>query len=297
MNLSHVKQLKLLNRLSLVLLAILLGCGQRGEDTSASLTVFCGSASKPAMQEIAARFEHETGIKVNMVFGGSGTLLSQIELSRKGEIYLPGSPDYIIIGNRKKLLIEDSQRIVAYLVPAIITPAGNPANVHSLQDLAGPGVRVGIGNPQTVCLGLYSVELLEANGLLGKVMKNVVTFGASCSKTANLAAMSQLDAILGWKVFHAWNPDRMTYVPIAPENIPRISYIPVAIPVHTRDLQLSKSFIDFVLSPSGMSVYRDLGYITELEAARRLAPSASVGGEYALPDEYFDLLEDLSERR
>ena len=283
--------------LFLVLLAVSLGCGQSAEDTSASLTVFCGSASKPAMQEIAARFEHETGIEVNLVFGGSGTLLSQIELSKQGEIYLPGSPDYIIIGDRKKLLIEGSQRIVAYLVPAIITPAGNPANVHSLQDLARPGVRVGIGNPQTVCLGLYAVELLEANGLLNKVMKNVVTFGASCSKTANLAAMNQLDAILGWKVFHSWNPERMTYVPIDPQKIPRISYIPIAIPVHTKDRELSKSFVDFVLSPAGMSVYRGLGYITDLEAARRLAPSASVGGEYALPDEYFDLLEGISERR
>jgi molybdate transport system substrate-binding protein len=283
--------------LFILLLAISLGCGQSTEDTFASLTVFCGSASKPAMQEIAARFEHETGIEVNMVFGGSGTLLSQIELSEQGEIYLPGSPDYIIIGNRKKLLIEDSQRIVAYLVPAIITPAGNPANVRSLQDLARPGVRVGIGNPQTVCLGLYSVELLEADGLLGDVMKNVVTFGASCSKTANLAAMSQLDAILGWKVFHSWNPDRMAYVPIDPQKIPRISYIPVAIPVHTRDLELSKSFIDFVLSPSGMSLYRGQGYITDLEEARKLAPSASVGGEYALPADYFDLLEHLSEQR
>ena len=282
--------------LLLLLLAIALGCGQRGEETSASLTVFCGSASKPAMQEIAARFEHETGIEVNMVFGGSGTLLSQIELSKQGEVYLPGSPDYIIIGARKKLLIEGSQHVVAYLVPAIITPAGNPASIHSLQDLARPGVRVGIGNPETVCLGLYAVELLETNGLLDEVMKNVVTFGASCSKTANLAAMNQVDAILGWKVFHSWNPERMTYVPIDPQKIPRISYIPIAIPVHTRDLELSKSFIDFVLSPSGMSVYRDMGYITDLEAARRLAPHASVGGEYALPDEYFDLVKGMSER-
>lgn len=283
--------------LSLVLSAGLLSCGRSGEDASASLTVFCGSASKPAMEEIAARFERETRIEVDMVFGGSGTLLSQIELSRQGEIYLPGSPDYIVIGNRKKLLVEGSERIVAYLVPAIITPAGNPANVHSLRDLARPGVRVGIGNPETVCLGLYAVELLEANGLLEQVMKNVVTFGASCSKTANLAAMSQLDAILGWRVFHFWNPDRMTFVPIDPRNIPRISYIPIAIPVHTTDRELSKAFIDFVLSPGGMSVYRDLGYITDLETARKLAPSASVGGEYVLPEAYFDLLGDLSEQR
>jgi molybdate transport system substrate-binding protein len=245
------------------------------------------------MEKISARFEKEKGIEVNTIFGGSGTLLSQIELSRQGEIYLPGSPDYIVIAERKKLLVEGSERIVAYLVPAIITPAGNPAGIHSLEDLARPGIRVGLGNPETVCLGLYAVELLEANGLLEKVMKNVATFGGSCSKTANLAAMSKLDAILGWRVFHYWNPDRMAYVAIAPQSIPRISYIPIAIPIHTRDLQLSRSFVEFVLSPAGLSVYEDLGYLTDLKRAEELAPRASVGGEYTLPDGYFDLLRDL----
>jgi molybdate transport system substrate-binding protein len=281
-----------LSTLFSMLAAIALGCGSSEQVAPTSITVFCGSASKPAMEEIAARFERQTGIEVNTIFGGSGTLLSQIELSRQGEIYLPGSPDYILIGHRKQLLIEGSERIVAYLVPAIITPAGNPAAVHSLQDLGRPGVRVGIGNPQTVCLGLYAVELLEANGLLEPVMNNVVTFGGSCSKTANLAAMSQLDAILGWKVFHSWNPERVAYVPIAPESIPRISYIPISIPVHTRDRELSTKFIDFVLSPSGRSVYERFGYLTDLEAAREFAPSATVGGEYSLPEAYFDLLKD-----
>jgi molybdate transport system substrate-binding protein len=276
---------------ALATLSFSLGCGGAEEGALGSLTLFCGSASKPAMEEITSRFERETGVAVNTVFGGSGTLLSQIELSQQGEIYLPGSPDYIVIARRKKLLVEDSERIVAYLVPAIVTPAGNPADIRSLADLARPGVRVGLGNPETVCLGLYSVELLEKNGLLDQVMRNVVTYGGSCSKTANLAAMSQLDAILGWRVFHFWNPERMSYVAIAPQQIPRISYIPISIPVHTRDLELSRSFVEFVLSPAGRSVYERLGYLTDLEAARALAPDASVGGEYTLPEKYFDLLE------
>ncbi len=288
-----------LDRWMLVALATLsfsLGCGGPEEGAPGSLTLFCGSASKPAMEEITSRFERETGVAVNTVFGGSGTLLSQIELSQRGEIYLPGSPDYIVIARRKKLLVEDSERIVAYLVPAIVTPAGNPADIRSLADLARPGARVGIGNPETVCLGLYSVELLEKNGLLDQVMRNVVTYGGSCSKTANLAAMSQLDAILGWRVFHFWNPERMSYVAIAPQQIPRISYIPISIPVHTRDLELSRSFVEFVLSPVGRSVYERFGYITDLEAARALAPDASVGGEYTLPEGYFDLLGSSPER-
>ncbi len=269
------------------------GCQKKEKNQIESLTLFCGSANKPAMEEIVARFEQEKQIKVNMLLGGSGTLLSQIELSGKGEIYLPGSPDYIIIGERKGLLVEKSDRIVAYLVPAIITPAGNPGKVRSLEDLARPGIQVGIGNPESVCLGLYGIEVLEKNALLKKVMKNIVTFGGSCSKTANLAALRKVDAVLGWRVFHFWNPERMDFVPISPDRISRISYIPISIPICTKDINLSKKFIDFVLSPWGQSVYEKYGYITSMDKAKTFAPQAQVGGEYKLPSDYFEFLKEF----
>jgi molybdate transport system substrate-binding protein len=258
-----------------------------------SISIFCGSANKPAMEEIAAEFEQREKIKVHMLFGGSGTLLSQIRLSKKGEIYIPGSPDYIIKGERQKLLIEDSDSIVAYLIPAIVTPAGNPANVKSLEDLARPGLRVGIGNPETVCMGLYGIEIFESNNLLRPILNNVVTFGASCSKTANLASLRQVDAILGWRVFHYWNPARMDTVLLPPEKIPRISYISIAIPVYTKDIDVSNKFIDFVLSPYGRGIYKKYGYITSLEKAKEFSSNGSIGGEYRLPKEYYDAVKEI----
>ncbi len=284
-----------MKRLRFILLIIILlsvsGCSKEPGGKDKEILVFCGSANKPAMEEIAPLFEKETGVKVNLIFGGSGTLLSQIELSKKGEIYLPGSPDYIIIGERKKLLLPENDRIVAYLIPAIITPAGNPAGVKNLNDLTRPGVKVGIGNPETVCLGLYGIELLEKNGLLVQVMRNVVTFGGSCSKTANLAAMGQVEAILGWRVFHFWNPERMEYVPISPDRIPRISYIPIAVPVYTRDPDLSEKFIDFVLGPRGRAIYEKFGYVTSRKKALTFAPGAGIGGEYTLPTNFESYLQ------
>ncbi len=89
------------------------GGWEKGYAKTESLTVFCGSANKPPMEEIAARFKKDKKINVNLIFGGSGTLLSQIQLSKKGEIYLPGSPDYIIIANRKTLILNDSVQIVS----------------------------------------------------------------------------------------------------------------------------------------------------------------------------------------
>ncbi len=274
--------------IAVVVAILIISCGKSKKDSNKSITVFCGSANKPAMEKIANLFEQEKKIKVNMIFGGSGTLLSQLELSKRGEIYLPGSPDYIIIGNKKELLIKGSDRIVSYLIPAIITPKDNPKKIGSLNDLTNPDIRIAIGNPKTVCLGLYGIELLDKNGLLEDVLKNVVTFGASCSKTANLAAMNKVDAILGWRVFHFWNPERMEYIPISSDQIPRISYIPISIPIFTKDINLSKMFIDFVLSSKGRKIYEDLGYIVNKEDAKKIAPQATIGGEFKLPKKYFD---------
>lgn len=281
----------------LILLILLYSCDKNSNSSIKSITVFCGSASKPAIEEIAQLFEMEKKAKVNIIFGGSGTLLSQINLSQKGEIYLPGSPDYILIGNRKKLLIEGSDRIVAYLVPAIITPKNNPAKINTLLDLTTPGVKVGIGNPETVCLGLYSIELLETNRLFESVMKNVVTFGASCSKTANLAAMNKVDAILGWRVFQYWNPERMSHILLSPDQIPRISYIPISIPIYTKDIALSKVFIEFVLSSKGKSIYEKYGYITDEDKAKEYAHQATIGGEFLLSEIYFDFIRNRWQKK
>lgn len=251
----------------------------------------CGSVNKLPMEEIAKLYEEKTGTKVYLLFGGSGTLLSQIELSKRGDIYLPGSPDYIIKGKKKNLLIEGTEQIVAYLVLGIIVPADNPCQIENINDLTKPGIRIGIGNPETVCLGLYAVEFLEKNQLLEKILKNTVTFGGSCSKTANLAVLSKVDAIIGWRVFSKWNPSKLKFVPFPSEIVPRISYIPVSIPVYARDRKLSDDFITFLLSEKGEAIYNKFGYLSSLDEAKKFGSQAKVGGEYKLPEEYFRIIQ------
>jgi molybdate transport system substrate-binding protein len=85
---------------------------------------FCGAAVKVPMDEIIQSYEKDKGIRVNVIYSGSGVLLSQMELSKRGDVYLCGSPDYITIGEEKGLLIKGTDRLVAYLVPAIIVPQG-----------------------------------------------------------------------------------------------------------------------------------------------------------------------------
>lgn len=255
------------------------------------LFFFCGAAVAVPMREIVKNYEQETGVKVNVTYSGSGTLLSQMELTKRGDVYLCGSPDYIEIGIRRGLLIDGTDRIVSYLVPAILIPKENPKNIRELGDLSKKDVRVGIGNPETVCLGLYGVELLEYNNLLEKVLPNVAVFAKSCEDTATLCVLKKVDAIIGWDVFESWNPKNVTWIKLDKTQIPRISTIPIAIPVFVKNRKLAENFVDYILSPKkGRKIFEKWGYISDEKKAKKYAPEAKIGGEYKLPENYFKII-------
>jgi len=272
--------------LILVGLIVTVMVGGCSADKDNTITAFCGSASKPAMEEAAAAFGEKTGIRVYLNFSGSGTMLAQMKLSKSGDVYIPGSPDYMAYAERDGIVEPGSDKIILYLVPAILVQNGNPMKIEKLADLARPGIKVGIGNPEAVCVGLYAIEILEFNSLLDDVQDNIVTYAESCSKTASLIALKSVDAIIGWRVFSEWNPDAIDVVYLKPEQLPRLAYIPAAVSTFTEDRENAVRFIDFLTSTEGQEIFSKWGYIASEDEARKFAPDAEIGGEYVLPDDY-----------
>ena len=266
----------------LSLLAGVTGCSGGGEK---SITAFVGSASKPAMEEAAEAFREKTGITVYLNFGGSGTVLSQMKIDESGDLYIPGSPDYMEMAEADGDIDPATVKVISYLVPAILVPAGNPAGIKSLTDLARPGVTVGIGDPETVCVGLYAYEVMEYNNVMADIVPNIVTHTESCSKTATLVALGSIDAVIGWRVFSKWH-DTVDVVYLEANQVPRLAYIPGAVSTYTKDEKSARAFLDFLVSEEGQAIFAKWGYISTEEEARTFAPDAQIGGEYRLPDDY-----------
>jgi len=254
------------------------------------ILVFAGSASKPPTQEAAKAFSKESGIGVDLIFGGSGYILSQMRLSRQGDIYFPGSSDYMEIAKRQKLVDPSSEKIIVYLVPAINVYKGNPKNIRSLSDLTRPGLRVAIANPDGVCVGSYAVEILEKSFTPKQkhaFRKNLVNYTASCSKTANAVSLRQVDAVIGWRVFSYWDPKRIETLPLKKDEIVRIGYIPIAISRYSKQPKLAQKFIDFLLSPKGQKIFAKYRYFASpKEAFKWIGSKKPVGGEYKVPKEW-----------
>ncbi len=241
------------------------------------LRFYAGAAAEKPWREIISEFEKETGIKVEAYFSGSGKVLSALEITRDGDLYAPGSPDYMIKAVKENIVDPKTIRIVAYMVPAIIVPKGNPKNITSLEDLAKPGVKIGLGDPKTVCVGEYAVDLLKYNGLWDKVKDNIVTYVESCSKVAMLPATGAVDAVIGWHVFHYWYPNKTDIIWLKPKQIPKISYIPIGITTFSKNRKAAEKFIEFVTTSSyAKEVFRKYHYFATIEEAKQYAPYAKV---------------------
>jgi molybdate transport system substrate-binding protein len=247
-----------------------------------TLHVFFGSVAEVPVREIIGLYEAKTGVKIEPIFGSSGSLLSSMEVAKVGDIYAPDSLDFMYRANEAAVTNPDSVKILAYMIPAIIVPKGNPKNIASLEDLAKAGVRVAIADPQSVAIGAYAAELLEVNNLTSKeslwkaVKPNIVAYADSTSSLASIVAGGSVDAAIGWSVMGYWDTSTTDIVMINATKIPRIAYIPAAISTYTEDLEKAQDFLNYLVSSDAQAVFERDHYFTTVAEAQQYAPNALV---------------------
>ena len=167
------------------------------------MLIYVGAAGKPPVEEAARIFEKKTGVGVDLNIGGSGVVLSQLKLTKKGDIYFPGSSDFMELAKRDGIVFPETESRIVYLVPAINVQKGNPKDIKTLKDLTRHGIRIAIANPESVCVGIYAVEIIEkVFSVEDKTAfrKNLVNYTESCEKTANVISLKAVDAVIGWSV-------------------------------------------------------------------------------------------------
>jgi molybdate transport system substrate-binding protein len=255
-----------------------------------SLLIFAGAASKPPAEEAAKLYEQKTGVKVDLVFGGSGSVLAQMKLAKQGDIYFPGSSDYMEKAKRAGDVFADSEKTIVYLISAINVAKGNPLGIRTLRDLTRPGLHVAIGNPETVCVGAYAVEIIEKEFTAAEkaaFQRNLINYTESCEKTATAVSLKMADAVIGWSVFEHWDPARIETVRLPATQVRRIGYIPIAVSKFTKNNASARRFIDFLAGPEGRKIFARHNYFATVEEAKAwLGAAKPVGGEYTVPPEW-----------
>lgn len=68
-------------------------CSQK--ENEKSLLLYCAAGVKPVIEKVAKQYYEEYGIRVDLQYGGSGTLLSNIRVAKQGDLYLAADKSYI----------------------------------------------------------------------------------------------------------------------------------------------------------------------------------------------------------
>jgi len=241
-------------------------------ETHKSLKVYWGAATRLPGIEIIDAFRIATGIKVEATFGGSGPLLSALELSRSGDLYLGvGTTSEMETAIKKNLVDPSSLRVMAYLVPAIIVQKGNPKNIIDLEDLTRPDVKVCLADP-SYGIGLFVKQLLEYNGLWSNIEGRFVQVKSGEDAVAAVI-MGGVDATVSWHVFYYWNKDKVDIMWINSSKIPEVSIAPSAITVYSKNRVLSEIFLNFVSnSYIAREAFARYGYVLTVEQGAQYTP-------------------------
>ncbi len=255
-----------------------------------ALMVFCGAGFKAPMEEVVVAFTKETAIPVDVAYGSAGAMLSQLAFSRKGDVVVLPSPDIMAKAAGRGLVLKGSTRNVGYVVPAINVQKGNPKGIRRLADMCRPGVRIALGNPETVFVGMLAVEIAEKSlpaQEKAAFRGNVVTYAEDFGKLATYLILKQVDAVIGFNSMSGWYGDKIETIKLTPAEVRRIGAGQAALVSYTTRRPEAEQFLDFLNSPASSAIFRKYHYFGTLEEATAwIGAKKPVGGEYPIPAEW-----------
>lgn len=248
--------------------AILPGCITQQDSASpqasspASILVYSGAGLKAPMQEIGRAFTQKYGIDVQYNYGGSGTLISQMNLTRKGDVFITGST--VEYNTAKNQSLVGPYQLIAYHVPVIAVQKGNPEKIMSLQDFARSGLNIALADANATAIGKAGTKMFRKYNITEAVEKNVVTRTPTINELTIFMNTGQADVAL--LTMDMINPEIMDAIPIpASDNV--VLIIPVGITSFTENRESAEKFVNFVASEEGKAIFGKYGFPKYPDAA------------------------------
>jgi len=158
--------------------------------------LYCAANLRVPVEKIAADFQSQTGIEISAQYAGSQTMLTDADVSRRGDLFLPADDSYIELARTKQLI--DHEYALATMRPVVAVKKGNPLNIHGIEDLQREGIRLAQANPDAAAIGKVTKPVLEKAKLWDSLKLRTAAFHATVTEAANAVKLGTADAAIVW---------------------------------------------------------------------------------------------------
>jgi len=161
------------------------------------LFVYCAAGLKVPVEQIARDYEAEYGVQVQLTYGGSQTLLTNLEVSKRGDLFISADEFYIEKAQEKGLLDEDIP--LARMTAVLAVRKSNPKDLHSLKDLLQrKDVRLAQAEPGAAAIGMLTKKALQKTGRWDALHQRTKVFKPTVTDVANDIMVGTVDAGIVW---------------------------------------------------------------------------------------------------
>jgi molybdate transport system substrate-binding protein len=250
---------------ALVTASMLAGCASSGGSAASSpspneadaaptmVTVFAAASLTEAFDTLATRFEAEhPNVDVVLSFGGSAGLAQQVVEGAPVDVFASAAPPPMRALADAGLAVDPV--VFATNTLELAVPAGNPAGITGLGDLANPDLRIALCDPSVPC-GAASEELLAQDG----VTASPDTLESDVKAVLTKVSLGEVDAALVYRTDVLSAGDEVEGIEL-PGAASVVNRYPIAALAEAADAETAADFVAFVTGAAGRQVLAEAGF-------------------------------------
>ena len=239
----------------LAALVVLAGCGgSDGSNERPQLIVSAASSLRNALTDYGDQFRPAV---VRLSFGGSDELAAQIRAGGRADVFAAANtklPAALFAEGKTEKPVEFTANRLVLAVP-------KDSHVNSLDDLAKPGVKLGIGS-ETVPIGSYTREVLSRLPSLerNRILANVKTAEPDVAGIVGKLTQGAVDAGFVYATDVAAAGGSLRAVQLPPRLRPTVIYAGVVVK-GTKHHEQAQAFLNGLVKGMGQAALRKAGFL------------------------------------
>jgi molybdate transport system substrate-binding protein len=242
------------------------------------ITVAAAADLQFAMQDVAARFQKETGKTVKLIYGSSGNFFQQIQNGAPFDMFFSANLDY-----PKKLEaagLTEPGSYYQYAKGKIVIWVPNDSKLDltsGIKAFLDPSVKkIAVANPQHAPYGQAAVAAMQGQNVYEKV-KDKFVLGENISQTASFVVSGAADVgIVALSLALSPNmKDKGRYVEVPTDEYPPLDQACVVLG-SSKNKETAREFLAFVKTAAIADVLRSYGFDVQDGPAKRSLSNGNV---------------------
>ncbi|MGH7176112.1 MAG: molybdate ABC transporter substrate-binding protein [Tepidisphaeraceae bacterium] len=228
-----------------------------------SINVAGAVSLKESLTEIAREYETRTHEHIDLVFGSSGHLMTQIANGAPVDLFISAANEQVDSLIRDGVADATTRRVIAMNRLVLIVPGTSGLGIRGFDDLKRADVaRVAVGEPRTVPAGAYAMQVLKSLQL-DESTRGRIVYGANVRQVLEYVQRGEVSAGIVYQSDGQSAGDKVRVIATAPPDSHEPIEYPVVLIKSSPRKDAAMRFVEFLRSETARREFQRHGLIVD----------------------------------